>query len=304
MSKTPVIANAHPAAQLLTLLGLALICVASAILVFGLVTGGLPAINPADPSTIAPYKTLQIINAICAFILPCILYLFMVSNEKLKYIGLQSWRSKFSFPLVLILVFVALPAINWLSEMNQIMVFPDFLSDLEQWFRHYEKEAQVMTEAFLATKTVSGYLLNLFMVGVLAAVGEELMFRGIIQRIMGDMWKNKHTAIWVTAFLFSAMHMQFYGFIPRLLLGAMLGYLLLWSGSLWLPILAHFINNATAVTLSYLSNIGVLPEGSEDIGGLENILLSMGSIVVTLGILYLVRKFESPPLPQILRPEA
>jgi membrane protease YdiL (CAAX protease family) len=86
---------------------------------------------------------------------------------------------------------------------------------------------------------------------VIPAIGEEFFFRGGIQNIISDK-KNIHVAVWVSAFVFSAIHMQFYGFIPRMLLGGMYGYLLFWSGSLWLPVIAHFVNNGMAVLVYYL----------------------------------------------------
>jgi membrane protease YdiL (CAAX protease family) len=113
-------------------------------------------------------------------------------------------------------------------------------------------------------------LLNLFVVAILPAIGEELIFRGAFQKLFSQLFKNKHIGIWLAAALFSAIHLQFYGFIPRMLLGAIFGYLLYWSGSLWVPIWAHFVNNAMGVTLSYLSQKGIVSEDIENIGTLED----------------------------------
>ena len=115
-----------------------------------------------------------------------------------------------------------------------------------------EEQAAALTEAFLKMSTPGELIFNLFMIALIPAIGEELLFRGIVQNIFSRWLKNNHAAVWFTAILFSAMHMQFYGFIPRLMLGAMLGYLLVWSGNLWWPIIAHFVNNAAAVIFSYL----------------------------------------------------
>ncbi len=104
------------------------------------------------------------------------------------------------------------------------------------------------------------------MIALLPAIGEELVFRGVVQKIFRQWSRNAHVAIWTTAVLFSAMHMQFYGFIPRMLLGAMLGYMLEWSGSLWLPMLAHFINNAGAVLLTYLFQHNLSTINPDEVG--------------------------------------
>ena len=142
----------------------------------------------------------------------------------------------------------------------------------------------LITEAFLNVKTIPGLAFNIFMIAFLPAIGEELLFRGVIQRIFTNMTKNFHWGIWISAILFSALHMQFYGFVPRVLLGAIFGYLLVWSGSMWLPIVGHFLNNAFAVVGMYLINNNLLSPKLEEIGSNSDsyymALLSLVLIVV------------------------
>jgi len=109
-------------------------------------------------------------------------------------------------------------------------------------------------------------LFNIFMIAIVAAIGEELIFRGVIQKIFARWTGNIHLAIIITGFLFSLIHLQFYGFFPRWLLGVMFGYLMVWSGTLWLPIFAHFVNNAVAVLVSYLIHKGTISEGIWEFG--------------------------------------
>ena len=109
---------------------------------------------------------------------------------------------------------------------------------------------------------IGDLVVNLIIVALLAAVGEELLFRGSMQNIFLEWTKNKHAAVWITAVLFSALHAQFYGFLPRMLLGVVLGYLYIWSGSLWLSMLFHFLNNGLAVLFSYLIAKGTISETS------------------------------------------
>jgi membrane protease YdiL (CAAX protease family) len=104
------------------------------------------------------------------------------------------------------------------------------------------------------------------MIGIIPAIGEELLFRGVIQRIFTEWTKNIHWGIWISAILFSALHLQFYGFVPRAILGAIFGYLLVWSGNLWLPVLAHFINNTVAVIAYYFYGEGILSVDPDKIG--------------------------------------
>ena len=120
-----------------------------------------------------------------------------------------------------------------------------------------EEQAATQTEKLLIANTFGALLFNIFIMAVIPGLGEEFFFRGTLQRIISDA-KGAVWAIWVTAFIFSAVHMQFYGFIPRLLLGAFFGYLLVWSGNIWLPIVAHFVYNAITVVFHYLSNNGCL----------------------------------------------
>jgi len=126
------------------------------------------------------------------------------------------------------------------------------------------------------------------MIAIIPAIGEELFFRGVMQRIFSDWFKNMHVAIFFTAFLFAAIHMQFYGMLPRMMLGVLFGYLYYWTGSLWVPVFAHFLNNGAAVIVSYLSSRGFISSGYEDFGATNNFFLIAGSIVFTSFLLFMV----------------
>ena len=165
------------------------------------------------------------------------------------------------------------------------MKLPALLSGLEDWMRTMEEAAKVLTEKFMKVEAIPGLLFNVFMIAVLPTIGEELLFRGVIQRIFTNMTKNYHWGIWIAAFIFSAFHMQFYGFLPRLLLGAMFGYLLVWTGTIWVPILAHFVNNTMGVVGYYLIDKGIISKDIEQWGtGNEQFPLVLFSITST-GIL-------------------
>jgi membrane protease YdiL (CAAX protease family) len=99
-------------------------------------------------------------------------------------------------------------------------------------------------------------ILNVFMIAVLPAIGEELIFRGVFQKILCSLFKSGHLAVWATAFIFSALHLQFFGFIPRFILGLIFGYLFLWSGTLWLPVISHFVNNTVPTVAAYIHGFG------------------------------------------------
>jgi len=184
---------------------------------------------------------------------------------------------------------VAIPFINMLSWLNQQIILPEALSEIEKMMQSSEVQIAEITEKMLNVSTLGALLFNVFLVAVVPALGEELFFRGTIQRLLSD-WKGALFAIWITAFVFSAIHMQFYGFLPRMLLGAFLGYLLLWSGSLWLPIIAHFVNNSVAVVFYYLKFNGVKVIDVETIGTDDTLWLGIVSGIVCVFLGFLIRK--------------
>ena len=128
----------------------------------------------------------------------------------------------------------------------------EFLAGFESWAKAKEEALKKLTEYLTRFGSLGEFLLGLLVFGLIPAVGEELVFRGVIQRQFIRWFQNPHVGIWVTALIFGAIHLQFYGMLPRTLLGALLGYLYWWSGNIWVPILGHFINNGFTVLMMYL----------------------------------------------------
>jgi len=171
---------------------------------------------------------------------------------------------------------------------------------IETWMKNAEEQAGELTEAFLKVETVGGLLFNIFMIAFLPAIGEELLFRGVIQRIFTRWTQNVHWGIWISAILFSALHMQFYGFIPRMLLGVLFGYLLVWSGSMWLPIIAHFINNGVAVVIMYLVDKELLNPELEVIGSTsDSYYLAAVSLVLVIAFMIMIKRQNSEVNPEL-----
>ena len=197
------------------------------------------------------------------------------------------------FPMVLILVvfcimFVSSPLIEWLSNINEKMVLPKFLSGLQQWMRDSEDQISAEEKALFAMPTIFSMIKNVLFVGLFTAVAEEFMFRGVIQTIFLKWTRNQHAAVWVTAILFSAFHLQFFGFLPRLFLGVIFGYFVVWSGSIWPAVWAHFLNNGSAVVATYLyqhQKISVDPDNQQ----VFNNALYISSLVVVLFLIFLYR---------------
>lgn len=199
----------------------------------------------------------------------------------------MSLNRRLSFKQVLISFFfavAALPLISMLAEWNKGMEFPSFLASVEEMMRQMEESAKVLTERFLNTSSVGMMFTNLFVMAFLPAMCEEMLFRGWLQRVLVAR-VNYHVAIWVVAFVFSAIHFQFYGFVPRMLIGAALGYLYCYTGSLWAPIIAHFTNNAMAVVTAFLSYNGYTSIDFDLIGTGDTWYLSVASGVVCLALM-------------------
>jgi membrane protease YdiL (CAAX protease family) len=153
-----------------------------------------------------------------------------------------------------VIIFMAVNSvfIEWNAEFN----FPDFAKEFENWARDREDTAAELTRFLTNFGSIGELIIALFVIAAIPAIGEEIVFRGLIQNELFRGTKNIHISIWIAAILFSAIHFQFFGFVPRLLLGALFGYLYYWSGNLTLAILAHFVNNAVSVVALYLYQQG------------------------------------------------
>ncbi|MBN1820633.1 MAG: CPBP family intramembrane metalloprotease [Prolixibacteraceae bacterium] len=291
--------GSHPFSQLILSVFIIIVCfiifmvgsVIIAIPLFGIdsVTA-LPTLDDmSNPESVRILKYFQVVQSIGLFIIPPFIIAWLFKGKIAEYLYLNKKLSGLTVVLVILLIFFANPAINFIGSLNAKMVFPEWLSWLEDWMRSAEDKAAVLTEAFLDVKTIQGLIFNLFMIAFLPAIGEELLFRGVIQKIFAELTKNVHLGVWISAFIFSAFHLQFYGFLPRFLLGLMFGYLLVWSGSMWLPIIAHFINNAAAVIGMWMVSQEKIDPAIEEIGSTsESLYVAIISLVLSSALFYLI----------------
>lgn len=263
---------------------------------FGLemLTGSLSASGLTSPEAINFLKYFQVLQSVGLFIVPPILLGWLFQGNIQEYLQLNRSTVIQNYLLATVALLIVIPFINFLGDLNSKMTLPESLSGVENWMRTMEDAAQVMVEKFMKVESISGLLFNVFMIAVLPALGEELMFRGVIQKIFSNWTKNQHWGIWISAFLFSAMHMQFYGFLPRMALGAMFGYLLVWTGTMWAPILAHFVNNLMGVLGYYFINKGVMTKDVEEWGtGTEQLPLVIFSLVAVGFLLFLIHRNQA-----------
>jgi hypothetical protein len=208
-------------------------------------------------------RYLLIVQDIALFTIPSIIILKLMNSES------SGKLSEFKVPqlkeigLVVILTFCILPITSFTGQVNSMMHLPGWLSVVEHWMTDMETNADKTTDLLIVSKSIGVMIFNLLTIGLITAVAEELIFRGVFQQIFYNLFKSGPIAIWVTAFLFSAIHFQFYGFIPRFILGLAFGYLFFWSRNLWLPIIAHFVNNAFPVILVYIQGLEKLNTPSD-----------------------------------------
>ena len=241
-------------------------------------------------------KWLQFVQTIATFLLPSILgaWLWSEGHKPLAWLRLTKTTHWSHYLLAIGIMLCAVPGINFLADLNSRVSLPESLGFIEQILKQQEEAAAALTERFLQTDNVWGLLINIGLMAFLPALAEEISFRGTLQQILaqGKLKKQIHIAIWATAFIFSAIHLQFYGFIPRMLMGAMFGYIFVWTGSLWVPILMHFTNNGLAVIAYYF--IGESEEGkniADTFGAGDTWWLGVISIVITsLGLLIFYRR--------------
>lgn len=191
------------------------------------------------------------IQMIFMFFMPALTLMVWSGKKPISFLGLHDGRGILSLSLLaVVIMLVSMPFISLITHVNQLLILPNWLSGLESWMQNLEKSAQETTNLLLAGTSIWAYLGNILVIGVFAAVAEEFFFRGALQQLLVKLFKNKHAGVWMTAFIFSLMHLQFYGFLPRIVLGVLLGYLFVYSKNLWIPILIHFLNNALVVTFN------------------------------------------------------
>jgi len=228
----------------------------------------------------------QGINSIMMFVVPPIVYYYLTRKEhQMQKLGFRSLTPPWWLILIgVALMFVSLPVTNQLTSWNEGMSFGKGLTWLENWIKSLEETAQAATEKMLNVDTIGGLLSNLLIIALIPAVGEEMTFRGVLQQSLTRKM-NPHAAIILSAAIFSFIHFQFYGFLPRMFLGILLGYMFYITGSLWTSILMHFVNNGLVVVFYYLNNKGITNVDVEHFGEGWSIWLFVASGVATFALI-------------------
>lgn len=247
-------------------------------LLLTLIVMAIWTVLPINHQAIGSLKWFQFVQTLATFFVPPLIVAWLCSDNPKRWLQIDTAPKWWMFVGAILVMIMALPGINLLADWNSRMSLPDWLKPLEDLMRQQEEAAQALTERFLQGKGIGMLLINVGLLALLPAAAEELTFRGMLQKLI----PNKHVAIWVVAIFFSAIHFQFYGFVPRMLLGAMFGYMLVWTGSLWIPMTMHFVNNAvTVVAYWVIYNNNLNPNSVETFGTGETLWLGIVSLVLT-----------------------
>ncbi len=287
----------HPAMQFLIFTGIFIgiyligniIGAAIVIALYGMnIITAISSSNITAPHFVNALWILQITSTTIPIFAAPVFFAYVIVRDPQGYI-----KPSFRFPwglilLILAIMFISNPLIEFLSNINQKMILPPWL----KWMRELEDSAQKLTEVMLQMKTIGQMILVVLFIGLVTAIVEEFMFRGVLQTIFVRWTKNTHAAIWITAILFSAFHLEFFGFLPRLLLGVLFGYFVAWSGSIWTSVWAHFINNGTAVVVTYLFQHKLIKINPDD----QHLFTYGGylfSALIVLLLLFIYRKISA-----------
>ena len=287
----------HPMLQLLIFAGMAMGC----FMIFGFIgtfvlakAAGIDLITISDPdkwdyanpSLLTFLRGMLVIQFFALYIIPVFLFARFCDPKPTQYLGLTSAKPMY-FILGIIVLLVALPFVDWIGIFNRDLI-PETTS-IGKWMKASEETAAQQIGFMLKRNTVQDLFINLVLVAVFAGVGEELFFRGVLQRLFIKLFKNAWAGILVTAFIFSAIHLQFYGFIPRFILGVLLGLLYWYSGSLWPAIIAHFAYDAFAVIMIWF-NPALAEQDSVAVSFGNKTLLAAISLALIIGIVILMKK--------------
>lgn len=257
---------------------------------------GAVIITKTGSSTVSLLRLSIVLQDVIIFILPAVMTALLIARRPWGFIKVDKTPGVISSAMVLLTILTAIPAMNMLVKWNEGLHLPESMAALENFLRDAEASAGATISMLLGEVGIADMLISLLLIGILTGIAEEVFFRGALQSILRCLFRNHHLAIWTTAFVFSAIHMQFFGFFPRLLMGAFFGYLVWWSGSLWLSVIAHAVNNSLVVLSMWLIKTGRMSTDINSVGTTGtpvSIALVVGSIILTALLIYLLHRSRS-----------
>lgn len=262
------------------------------LLIFGILFSSVlgvfvATINGGEIFSFKNLRIIQVLNQVVGFMMPAVVYAILVKEKPFNFLGfnkMPAWSL-----LGIVAMFTIIPFLGTVTDWNDSIVFPESMRAIEEQMRATQQKSEEIIEMFISQGSLFSSLL---IIAALAAVSEELLFRSVIQRWLMKLFKNVHVAIIVTAIVFSAFHMDFFGFFPRLFLGVMLGYMFWMTGSIFPSMLMHFVNNATIVMLHYLNTRGFIDIDVDHFCSTDNVLVIILSLIMTVAIFIICNRFS------------
>lgn len=235
-------------------------------------------------------RVMQVFQSVFIFLVPALLCAYLFNEDGWQYLKIKKAVNLKVLIYSIILIVAIQPLISFTGYYNKMMTLPESLSELEQSMQAMENSAAALLERLMADHSPDVVIANFIVIAVAAGITEEFFFRGSLQQLVKKICHNRHVTVWITAFIFSFIHFQFYGFVPRMLLGALLGYIFLWSGNLWIPVIVHTLNNALSVALYYKFHSTPVYDRLESFGTGDTVWATVASIAVTGAILSLLSR--------------
>jgi len=254
----------------------------------------------ARPELAGVIKGLLIVQFFGLFFLPSLVFAYLTDPKPLAYAGLKP-PERISFLFIgLLTMAAAYFMVEWMVTLNEELVLRTFSKSAQDWIQKGEEAADNTLKNILTMKGPADLLFSIFLVGILPAIGEELFFRGILQKIFIQIFKKAWPGIIFTAALFSAFHGQFMGFIPRMAMGIVLGALYWFSGSIFVSMIGHFIFNTINVLLIYFK---IAEMDSKTSSGWVISLTGLASMVIVILLIKYLRNHSSTSFEKEFLPE-
>ncbi|GAB3924816.1 CPBP family intramembrane metalloprotease [Mucilaginibacter myungsuensis] len=248
--------------------------------------------NTNAPGFLGAFRLfLAIGGTVVGFLAPALVFAYLLMRDPVEYIGLKNYTPWILLPIAALIMISFIPTIDITAYFNQKMTLPASWSGLYKWIREMESSAMAQFKVLLNMRTPADLIISIGIIAVLPAIAEEFFFRGCLQSVLMRSTGSVHGGVWIAAFIFSFIHMEFFGFIPRLLLGAAMGYLYAWSGSIWPSVVMHFVNNAFSVVAVYLHQhkmIAADPDSGQPMFG--HWWVYVLTFLLSIGLMYLYRQ--------------
>lgn len=247
LNSNPIKFNVSTRKRVLLFICVTILCYIVASVVIGL-------LSMKGEMTPAKIRISTIVQDLLVFIIPAVSVAVIITRRPADFLMLRARPTILQAILAIITVIVMIPLMNNIIVWNEGLQLPESMADIQRILEEYEENATYFTGMLMGGDSVGSLVIAILIVGLLTGFSEELYFRGALQRLFSTSRVNIHLSIWATAFIFSAVHLQIFGFIPRMLLGALFGYMMYWSGSVWMAMIAHVTNNTLVVLVTRYSD--------------------------------------------------